>query len=80
MTPPEIDLRQPDAVRCELLDDDRAVKDDFARHLDGELNGLAEVLPPAFACCQRSTRRPTGFRRNALRSSPAPRSVCWTTS
>lgn len=48
MTPPEIDLTQPDAVRRELLDDDRAVKDEFARHLDGELNELAEVLPACF--------------------------------
>lgn len=48
MTPPEIDLTQPDAVRRELLDDDRAVKDEFARHLDGELNELAEVLAACF--------------------------------
>jgi hypothetical protein len=48
MTPPEIDLTRPDAVRRELLDDDRAVKDEFARHLDGELNQLAEVLAACF--------------------------------
>jgi hypothetical protein len=80
MTPPEIDLTQPEAVRRELLDDDHAVKDEFPRHLDGELNELPRSWPPAFACCRRSTRRPTGFRRNAVRSSPASRSVCWTTS
>ncbi|CAN7803578.1 hypothetical protein [Paraburkholderia hospita] len=48
MTPPEIDLTQPDAVRRELLDDDHAVKHEFARHLNVELNELAEVLAAGF--------------------------------
>ncbi len=48
MTPPEIDLTQPDAVRRELLDDDRTVREAFAQHLDGELHELAAVLAGCF--------------------------------
>jgi hypothetical protein len=48
VTPPEIDLTQPDAVRRELLDDDRAVREEFARHLGQELNELSDALAVCF--------------------------------
>lgn len=44
MTLPEIDLTQPDAVRRELIDDDRAVREAFAQHL-----GASWTIWPRFS-------------------------------
>ncbi|KWK50028.1 hypothetical protein WT81_11230 [Burkholderia stagnalis] len=46
-TPP-IDFTQPGNVKHELLDPDQNVRDDYARHLDPELDLLAQALAAAF--------------------------------
>jgi len=43
-----IDMSNPDAVRRELLDEDAAVRAEFAAHLEGELTELAEALAECF--------------------------------
>ncbi|KAA0080910.1 hypothetical protein CIW54_22860 [Paraburkholderia sp. T12-10] len=48
MTPPMIDLTDPDAVKREVLDTDAAVRAEFAAHLDGELTQLTEALATCF--------------------------------
>ncbi|MCA8059630.1 hypothetical protein [Burkholderia cepacia] len=49
MTPPLIDMTNPADVLHEVLDDDRAVKEQFAQALDGELRELAAALAACFA-------------------------------
>jgi hypothetical protein len=46
--PPTIDPTDPEAIRRELFDDDRWVKDEFAAHLDGTLPELCEALATCF--------------------------------
>ncbi|OXI83588.1 hypothetical protein CFB40_21095 [Burkholderia sp. AU31652] len=53
MTPPEINLAQPDltnpeAVLHELLDNDQRVRDEFAGALESELAQLAEAIASCF--------------------------------
>lgn len=48
MQPPMIDMSNPAAVRRELLDEDAAVREQFAVHLDGELTELAQALAACF--------------------------------
>lgn len=48
MTPPIVDLSDPEAVKRELLDEDAAVRAEFAAHLDDELTELAGVLAVCF--------------------------------
>ena len=48
MTPPMIDLTNREAVRHELLDEDAAVRADFAAHLEAELGELADGLVACF--------------------------------
>ncbi|WP_245163741.1 hypothetical protein [Burkholderia latens] len=49
MTPPKTDMTNPADVLRDVLDDDRAVKDQFGQALDGELHELADVLAACFA-------------------------------
>ncbi|WP_322080117.1 hypothetical protein [Burkholderia cenocepacia] len=48
MTTPADDLADPHTVLQALLDDDRAVRDAFARALEPELNQLADALATCF--------------------------------
>ncbi|WP_420213433.1 hypothetical protein ACN8ZM_40180 (plasmid) [Burkholderia aenigmatica] len=48
MLPPPVDLTDPKNVQQELLDDDRAVRDAFARELEPEIGSLAEALANCF--------------------------------
>jgi hypothetical protein len=41
-------MTEPAAVRRELLDNDRALKEQFAGELDSELNALSQALPICF--------------------------------
>ena len=48
MEPPKIDLNHPDQVIKELFEDDRWVKDEFAKHLAADLTELSERLAACF--------------------------------
>lgn len=46
---PKIDLSKPEQVILEVFDDDKWVKDEFAKHLAGDLTQLSERLATCFA-------------------------------
>ncbi len=48
MTPPQIDLTDPRAVCAEVFDDDRWIKDEFAKHLSTEILRFAETIAESF--------------------------------
>jgi hypothetical protein len=58
MTPPIVDLSDPEAVKRELLDEDAVVRAEFAAHLDDELTELAGAgsLFPSHTRAQRSSQ------------------------
>ncbi|MBJ9696426.1 hypothetical protein [Burkholderia cenocepacia] len=68
MSPPDFELSQPENVRRELLDDDRAVRDEFARELEPEINALAEALAACFGRIPpfREAAAHVGTRQSAL--------------
>ena len=48
MPPPMIDLTNPSHVIAEIFDDDKWIKDEFAKHLSAELLKFSETLADSF--------------------------------
>lgn len=48
MTPPKIDLTDPATVCAEIFDDDRWIKDEFAKHLSADILTFSEAIAESF--------------------------------